>query len=254
MDGRDDLPRHDEIQPAQRAVEAASIAAALALIGVHAARLVPAFDGPVLLLPLLVLAGIAFADLVSGVVHWLGDTWGSESLPWIGPRLVRPFRVHHVNPRDFLRRDLLDTNGDVAAVIAVVLALALLLPVEGAAGSAFGVFLVAAALAALPTNQVHQWAHREDPPRAVAWLQRRGVLLGRAAHARHHRAPQRESYCIATGWLNGPTNQLRFFETLERVVTRITGAEPRHDDLRFQQASRDPRSQPRAPSEARTGR
>lgn len=238
MDRCDPLPRHDEIGPGQRALEALWIATALGLIGVHAGRLSTAYEGPALLVPLLVLGGIAFADLLSGVVHWLGDTWGSESMPWIGRRLVRPFRVHHVNPRDFLRRDVLDTNGDVAAVVALVLAVGLLAP----AGSAFGVFLLAAAVAALPTNQVHQWAHREDPPRAVAWLQRHGVLLGRIAHARHHRAPQHESYCIATGWLNGPTNRLRLFETLERVVTRLSGAEPRRDDLRFQRAARDPRS------------
>ena len=34
----------------------------------------------------------------------------------IGPRLLVPFRVHHVNPEDFLRRRFVDTNGEVAAI------------------------------------------------------------------------------------------------------------------------------------------
>src|SRR6188508_3881186 len=61
-------------------------------------------------------AGIAAADFGSGIVHWSADTWGRDDCPLIGPRLLVPFRVHHINPDDFLRRRFVDTNGEVAAI------------------------------------------------------------------------------------------------------------------------------------------
>ena len=82
---------------------------------------------------------VAAADFASGLVHWGADTWGRADLPVIGPRLLVPFRVHHVNPDDFLRRRFVDTNGDVAA-LAIPLLLALLrMPLETAWAGAFAV-------------------------------------------------------------------------------------------------------------------
>ena len=40
----------------------------------------------------------------------------SETMPILGRRLLRPFRVHHVTPDDFLRRGFLTVNGDVALI------------------------------------------------------------------------------------------------------------------------------------------
>ena len=54
------------------------------------------------------------ADFVSGVVHWAGDTWGSERTPWLGPRFIRPFRFHHAHPLDMLKSHFFTTNGDTA--------------------------------------------------------------------------------------------------------------------------------------------
>ena len=151
----------------------------------------------------MVLAAGVVADLMSGVVHWVADTWGHESWPVIGPRLLRPFRVHHVNPDDMLGRGFLDLNGDVALLTLPLLATAWLLPTESRAGLVAATFFTAWAAWALPTNQVHQWAHMVRPPRAVRWLQRAAhrPAAGRASRAsrvavrdpllHHHRLEQR---------------------------------------------------------------
>jgi hypothetical protein len=76
------------------------------------------------------LAGCLAADFASGLAHWAPDTWGSDDLLVVGPRLLRPFSLHHANPDDFLRRSFIDTNGDVAPVAAAGLAGLLVVPRE----------------------------------------------------------------------------------------------------------------------------
>ena len=228
-----DLPGHDEIGPATRAYEALAIAGAAGLLAAHAFR-IARFPSVEWWLPAAAVAGAIFADFVSGLVHWAADTWGRETFPVLGRRLLRPFRVHHVNPDDFLRRRFLDVNGDVAVIVVPILLSALAFPTAAAWGRAAEVFVGAFCLVGLPTNQVHQWAHFREVPRVVGWLQRSGLILGRRAHARHHVAPFARDYCIATGWCNGALTAIDFFPRLERRVTRLTGLKPRDDEAAFQ--------------------
>lgn len=228
------LPRHDQFTIARRLWEAFCIGAAAVLLVWNLARLAQALELDDWWLPLALLVGMAAADVVSGLVHWTADTWGNETMPILGRRFVRPFRVHHVNPDDFLRRSFLDTNGDVAMIVSLFLVAALCIPLTSSWGKILAVFLLAFGVAGLPTNQVHQWAHMRRPPRWVRWLQKRGLILSRAAHQQHHREPYAMNYCIATGWCNGLLTYISFFRRLEAIVAGITGMRPRADDAAFQ--------------------
>jgi ubiquitin-conjugating enzyme E2 variant len=227
-----DLPGHDAVTGVPRALEVLSIVGAVTLLVANIAHI---FTGGLLLhwwsLLVIVAAALA-ADLASGLVHWTADTWFSERMPVIGRRFLHPFRVHHVNPADFLRRDVIDCNGDVATANIPLLVAALLLPAT-VAGEALPLALVSFAAVSLPTNQVHQWAHMPSPPRAVRWLQRRGIILSAEAHARHHQEPYVANYCIATGWCNRSLTAIGFFPACERLVTWATGLEPRADEQAF---------------------
>ncbi len=172
------LPVHDELGRVTRALEALSIAAAAALVVLLVARFAREPELHSWWLVAVVAAGAVAADLVSGLVHWIADTWGSPL--WLPPGLLAAF---------------------VAALGA----------------------------ASLPTNQVHQWAHTPRPPRAVRWLQRRGLILSREAHARHHARPHTSHYCIATGWCNPLLGRIDLFTHAERAITRLCGIEPRSD-------------------------
>ena len=228
-----ELPQHDDFSLGRRVAELAAIATAGLLLVIHLVRLL---DMPVCewWLPGVLVVGAFAADFVSGFVHWTADTWGRETLPVIGRRLLRPFRVHHVNPDDFTRRSFLDVNGDVATIVAVLLLVGLVLPLDRPWGRLTEVFLFSFCLIGLPTNQVHQWAHMRSPPAFVRFLQRTGIILSRAEHARHHVAPFAKHYCIATGWCNRALGAIDFFPRLERLITAISGLEPRDDDHAFQ--------------------
>ena len=90
------LPVHDDFSLFRRAFSASAIAVATTMLAGIIYRIIVA---PVSLewsvLPLAI-AGMIAADFVSGIVHWMADTWGSETMPLVGRRILHPFRVHHV--------------------------------------------------------------------------------------------------------------------------------------------------------------
>jgi ubiquitin-conjugating enzyme E2 variant len=228
-------PGHDAVGRLTHIVEAAFIAIAAALLIANVARI---FTTGVLLhwwSPVVAVTAAFAADFVSGLVHWTADTWFSETMPVLGRRFLRPFRVHHVNPDDFLQRDFVDCNGDVAMLTTPVFLVALLTPVTAEVSAAVSLALVSFATAALPTNQVHQWAHMPIPPAPVRWLQRRGLILTGDDHARHHQEPYVANYCIATGWCNRWLSAIDFFPACERLITQVSGVRPRADEQTFQE-------------------
>ena len=225
-------PGHDVVGGLSRAVEVCALVAAGGLLCANVLDVVVSGAFTQWWAPLVVLAAALGADLMSGLVHWTADTWFSETMPVLGRRFLRPFRVHHVNPDDFLLRDVIDCNGDVAMLNLPFLVAALLMP-DTVAGNAWSLALLAFAAVSLPTNQVHQWAHMPSPPAFVRWLQRRGIILSIEDHARHHREPYVANYCIATGWCNRWLTAIDFFPACERLVTRVVGLTPRVDEQAF---------------------
>ena len=184
--------------------------------------------------PLAALVGMLFADFISGFVHWMFDTWGSVDTPVVGRLAIRTFRHHHVDQKAITRHDFIETNGHNIS-LSVISALFGVAWCDPDHPTLFGVFMGMSAAFAIVfvslTSQIHKWAHDDAPPRAVAFLQRARVILSARHHSVHHTAPYNRNYCITVGWMNGPLRAVRFFETLERVITAVTGAIPRADDI-----------------------
>lgn len=227
------LPEHDVLSLRTRILEVLCIVTATGLLGYHLYRF---FSAPDILnwwALFATLLGLILADFASGVIHWIADTWGSETMPVLGRRFLRPFRVHHVNPDDFLKRNFIDTNGDVAMISLPFLLLIFFIPLDNVWGQAAAAFMIAYCACALPTNQVHQWAHMSHPPGLVRWLQQRGLLLSREQHQLHHTSPFAMNYCISTGWCNHLLTAISFFPTMEWLISRLTGVQPRSDDQIF---------------------
>ncbi|MEK7691673.1 MAG: fatty acid desaturase family protein [Bdellovibrionota bacterium] len=216
-----------------RVLEWLAIFTFLAFSGTLIYRLSPYFETHASLLLSALLLGWLGADFVSGLVHWAGDTWGSPEMPVLGQSFVRTFREHHVDQLSITRHDFVEVNGSNCLVSLPVLLVALLVDVTGDGNTPlFGVaFMTSLTLWVFLTNQIHKWAHQENPSRAVRFLQRTHLILGAEHHSIHHAAPYDKYYCITTGWLNGPLHAIGFYRRLERLITRVTCAIPRADDI-----------------------
>ena len=82
------------------------------------------------------------------------------------------------------------------------------------------------------TNQFHKWAHEAQVGPVVRQLQRWKLILSPDHHELHHTAPYDRHYCITSGWLNTPLRAIGFFRGFEWLITALTGAQPRKDDLK----------------------
>ena len=174
----------------------------------------------VLSIPVSLLGG----DFISGVVHWAADTYCSEDTPIVGPGFVKPFRLHHLYPRDITTHHLAATVGNVCVMAVPVLSLCLYLIWSDDVSSwlALAVLCVSLmSLATAATNQFHKWAHSENPPAYARPLQRLRFVLEPAHHELHHTAPFESHYCITNGWLNPLLNKIKFFRRIERALALL---------------------------------
>jgi ubiquitin-conjugating enzyme E2 variant len=170
-----------------------------------------------------VLGGLWFADFISGVVHWLEDRYGNPEWPVIG-HTIRENQQHHFTPRSFLKGTLWTRNREVLAIGAAFLAAFWAFDVLNA-------FTVSAVIFGVMSNEVHASAHRspQENGRIVTALQKTGLLQSHRHHAAHHRKGKDTHFCVLTNHVNPVLERIRFFQTLEAIVTRVTGVRPRPD-------------------------
>jgi ubiquitin-conjugating enzyme E2 variant len=171
-----------------------------------------------------VLGGVYLADFISGLFHWFEDRYGNPEWPVLG-HTIRENQQHHHTPRSFLKGNLWTRNREVWAI-----------------GTAFllgfwalgwlNLFSVSAVLFGMFANEIHAAAHRspKENGRLITLLQKTGLLQSHKHHANHHRKGKDSHYCVMTNHLNPMLERVQFFQTLERIVKRLTGIVPRLDD------------------------
>ena len=176
------------------------------------------------------LVGVAFAlgliagDFISGLVHWLADTYGNERTPLVGANFIKWFRLHHVRPKDICAHNFIATNGNTCIIAAplVALCLSLVWRADVSATRAFIVLVVVLMTGAtVATNQFHKWAHEDEPSRVARWLQSARLVLPPAHHLQHHAEPFNAHYCITNGWLNPLLERIKFFARLELALGKL---------------------------------
>jgi ubiquitin-conjugating enzyme E2 variant len=159
------------------------------------------------------------ADLFTGFVHWVCDSFGCESTPVWGPMLVGPFRRHHRDPLEITRISLVENLG--ASAIAGSLALFAVRPHPGSQSFLWHLWLWFLIFSFL-SNLFHRWSHwpRMKKPHWLLLLQRFRLVLPSEEHLQHHRPPFRVNYCILSGWANPLTNRIPWAR-LEAMLMRL---------------------------------
>ena len=80
--------------------------------------------GPVVLQAIAVILAV---DFVSGLAHWLEDSYGSRKWPVIGKWIIEPNIRHHFEPRFFTKSNFWKRNLVTIILASAVLALITLL-------------------------------------------------------------------------------------------------------------------------------
>ncbi|MEP6765668.1 MAG: fatty acid desaturase CarF family protein [Gemmatimonadaceae bacterium] len=171
---------------------------------------------------LTVIGGYLLADLLSGIVHFLADNFGTPDTPFLGQGFVLPFRQHHVDPLGITRHGFFNTNGNNALVcLPLLIPVALWVPVTSSSvGFAAGVFTWVTLFAVFLTNQTHKWAHMPDVPKPIAWMQAAGLILRKDHHDIHHVRPYNTHYCITVGAWNSLFERYQVFDRAEKLIRR----------------------------------
>lgn len=167
--------------------------------------------------------GYLLADLISGVAHWLGDRFGRESTPFLGPNFIAPFREHHEDPQAMVQHGFVELVGNTAVFASPVIVTAYYL-LDIQAQSSWTLFhagtVTSVMIGVVATNVIHRWAHMEEPSYLARLLQKTGLILNRERHARHHAGSFDRAYCITSGWMDGALDALRVWSRAERMLGR----------------------------------
>jgi ubiquitin-conjugating enzyme E2 variant len=210
------------IAKAQRGLECIAVALFALLLAFGLWRLAVAAGWRIVpLLALVVPLAWLAADLLSGLLHWAFDSFGSVHTPLIGRAFIRPFREHHVDPAAMTRHDFVETHGASCLAALPLLGATSVMALDSLAAQLVQALLLSIALAALATNQCHQWAHMDDAavPAAVRWAQRHRLVLPPWQHRLHHTAPFDSHFCVLGGWGNACMDAvLRVVRRRRRVV------------------------------------
>jgi plasmanylethanolamine desaturase len=162
---------------------------------------------------------VLFADFLTGLFHWVEDTYGVPSWLLVGKPVILPNIDHHRRPQPFTMGSFLMRNIQPLLGVLIVLVAFLL----------FGLSSWPLALVALLTgfgNEVHTWAHRKHNGPVVTLLQEMGLAQSKAQHAQHHKPPFDGYFCTLTNVCNPVLERLRFWKSLERGLS-LLGIHPK---------------------------
>lgn len=166
------------------------------------------------------------ADFVTGMAHWLEDTYCLEDYPLIGSFICEPNIEHHVNPQlmvrtgTFVSRNILQWTlcGGLYGLLWLV----------GLGGVYTFTILVMASFG----NEIHRWNHMSKTGPFVKFMKDSGLIQIQKQHSLHHKQPHNQYYCVMTSLLNAVLERVNFWRKLESVVKVTTGIAPKRENRR----------------------
>lgn len=170
---------------------------------------------------LTILLCILAADFITGLIHWVEDTYGLPSWPILGRLVIEPNIEHHLAPSKMCESPVWLRNYQ-----SVVPALVIGVPVFCVLGKNSGPVLLTLLLASFG-NEVHSWAHsKHSNPWWIRFLQDSALILTPEHHAKHHKKPYDRHFCTLTNFTNAVLDLIRFWKVLE-VCLSFVGIKPK---------------------------
>jgi plasmanylethanolamine desaturase len=170
-----------------------------------------------------IMTAVLAADFLSGLAHWIEDSYFLPSTPLLGRTIAKNIE-HHLNPGTFLSNPWHVTirSSFVAAALVASATYGL-----GYRGWWFGVALSISVFA----NEVHKWSHMaaRDLTGIPRFLRQWSLLQTARHHLQHHASAKNSRYCVLTNIVNPVLDGCRFWRVLEGVVFLITRRRPRAD-------------------------
>lgn len=171
-----------------------------------------------------IIAVVLLLDFVSGVFHWLEDSYGKPEWPLLGKWVTIPNIIHHHEPTYFTRHSWFK-SAEILLLFGIgILAVAWFLDVL-----TWQVLLFVAI--GINANEIHKWNHlpHRKISKVVSFLQRSKILQTPSHHARHHKDSKDTNYCVITNIINPLLESVDFWRKLERFIFRYSGIEKRPD-------------------------
>lgn len=161
-------------------------------------------------LTLQIILCIVVADFISGLVHWLEDSYLTLGTPLIGKLIAEPNIEHHRQPAN------MDQTfwGRNWVQIAFCLHLVAFLAVCGWMTWQVGLVLGILSLA----NEVHAWNHGVGTHWLSRMLQDMAIVQTPQHHSKHHHAPFDHRFCVITNWVNPLLDRIKFWARLESFI------------------------------------
>lgn len=174
-----------------------------------------------LIVILTILKSILFADLISGIGHWLEDRYARIGMTLIEKSIVLPNIEHHKTPRSFLARSYWQRN-DIPILLAAVFLLTSFM------FDFISPTLILTTCILSQINEIHAMAHRKKSEnwKIVSFCQRFGLLQSGKHHNLHHSSPFEVRYCILTNYLNPILDKIKIFRFLEWIFFKIFNIRP----------------------------
>ncbi len=162
------------------------------------------------------LLAICFADLLTGIVHWLEDAYGNPNWKYLGKSVIVPNLEHHLSPRNIVKNNYWATVETSYIIGLLLIGLTLCF-------SIFNFYTVLSIIIAAQGNITHKWAHQTDKENGkfVTWLHRNKILITRRNHGLHHKAPYVGNYCSITNFVNPVLDFFYFWPVLEFLIRTI---------------------------------
>jgi ubiquitin-conjugating enzyme E2 variant len=172
----------------------------------------------VLLITIKAILAILAADLFTGFVHWMEDTFWTEETPLIGKWLIQPNELHHRKPTAFLEKNWWQSSYDAVITALLILVAAYLL-------NQLNFMVWVFALTGCCATQIHKYSHQPKSrlPGVIRMLQKIRIIQDNRHHAKHHVGKKDTYYCLITPVLNPLLDRVHFWIVMQKILTPVFG-------------------------------